>query len=72
MEEKKVAYPKCQYLHGSCFAYQKGGVCMLLTDTKFKDRDDCPFYKNAEEGKTARSLLLIDFEKALHKQEEAI
>lgn len=71
MEEKTINFPKCQYLRSSCFAYHKGGVCMLLNDTRFKDKDNCPFYKNAEEGKTARSLLLIDFEKALHKQEVA-
>ena len=68
MNEKNDRFPKCQYMHGSCFAYL-GGVCLLLTSTRFKGRDDCPFFKNKEDGKAARSLLLQDLNKMCEKME---
>ena len=64
----KISFPKCTYLHGSCFAYL-GGKCLLLTDTKFKERDDCPFYKDAKEGKVARDLLFQELDRLSKKKE---
>ena len=66
MNKEKSNFPRCPYMHSSCFAYM-GGTCILLRDTKFKDRDDCPFYKNREDGKEARSLLLEDLDKLCEK-----
>lgn len=67
MDKKKSIFPNCPYMHGSCFAYL-GGKCILLTNTRFKDREDCPFYKDKTEGKEARSLLLQDLDKLCKKE----
>jgi len=38
----------CPCERKGCFAY-KGGVCLALTDNKFKDNKPCPFFKTKEE-----------------------
>lgn len=42
-----IGFPVCKF-HDDCRANAKG-LCTALNDTNFKNRDDCPFYKTAEQ-----------------------
>lgn len=42
---------KCIWDHPDCFALVRDGKCSALSDVRFPDRDDCPFYKRDREGK---------------------
>lgn len=52
MSNAKFEPMPCYKLHGQCFA-NKGGFCMVLTDTWF-GKKECPFYATQDEVDAAR------------------
>ncbi len=69
--KKRIFYPRCRHGNKNCFAYfSGGGVCMLLNNTSFPDRNGCPFYKDASKAKEARYLLREDMEEEAERWQE--
>ena len=49
----RAVHPPCAYKKTDCAAYVSG-KCVALSDTRFKDKERCSFYKNHKQNAAER------------------